>query len=110
MNKKICVHCNKVNEHDKYVTCICNTSVHYECIHTYGSTPNAWIYSNPVIKHVTSILESPYFIFRCKTCIGNGIQTSCSLPINTINSEINIIESSTKDILNRLDKQDINVN
>ena len=70
MDKKVCVHCNKVNEHDKYVTCICNTSVHYECLHPYGSTPNAWISSNPVIKHVTPILESPSFIFRCKTCIG----------------------------------------
>ena len=39
MDKKVCVHCNKVNEHDKYVTCICNTRVHYECIHPYGSTP-----------------------------------------------------------------------
>ena len=106
MHKKICVHCNKVNEHDKYVTCICNTSVHYECLHSYDSIPNAWISSNPVIKHVTSILESPSFIFRCKTCIGNSIKTSFSLHINTINSEINSIESSTKDILIRLDKQD----
>ena len=62
------------------------------------------VYSNPVCKHVTSILESPSFIFRCKTCI--GIKTSCPLPINTISSEINSIESSTKDILIRLDKQD----
>ena len=105
MYKKVCVHCNKVNEHDKYVTCICNTSVQYECLHPYGSTPNAWISSNPVIN-VTSILESPSFIFRCKTCIGISIQTSFPLPINTINSEINCIESSTKDILIRLDKQD----
>ena len=58
MDNKLCVHCNKVNEHDKYVTCICNIIVHYECLHPYGSTPNAWVSSNPVIKHVTSILES----------------------------------------------------
>ena len=106
MDKKVCVHCNKVNEHDKYVTCICNTSVHYECLHPYGSTPNAWISSNPVIKHVTSILESPSFLFRCNTCIGNSIQPSCPLPLNTFKGEINNIESSTKDILIRLDKQD----
>ena len=61
MDNKLCVHCNKVNEHDKYVTCICNIIVHYECLHPYGSTPNAWVSSNPVIKHITSILESPSF-------------------------------------------------
>ena len=56
MDNKSCVHCNILNKHDKYVTCICNTSVHYECLNHYGSTPNAWISSNPVIKHDTSIL------------------------------------------------------
>ena len=91
MDNKLCVHCNKVNEHDKYVTCICNIIVHYECLHPYGSTPNAWVSSNPVIKHVTSILESPSFLFRCNTCIGNSIQPSCPLPLNTFKGEINNI-------------------
>ena len=36
MDNKSCVHCNTVNEHDNYVTCICNTSVHYECLRPYG--------------------------------------------------------------------------
>ena len=47
--------------------------MYYDCLHPYRSIPNAWIYRNPVIKHVTSILDSSSFIFRCKTCIGNSI-------------------------------------
>ena len=64
-----CIHCNiALSTENDYVTCRCKSSIHHKCLHPYKSLPYTWINSNPVNKHIVSIMNSPSFQYICKKC------------------------------------------
>ena len=120
-----CNHCNdKFISDCNYVTCLCNCKIHYQCLHYFNSLPHQWISSNPVKKHVISILTSSSFQYICTKCSTSNLsssQYSSQTPISPTDSnntahpdspystshiEFHDIEKLINNISSRLDKQD----
>ena len=120
-----CNHCNaKFTSDCNYVTCLCNCKIHYQCLHPFNSLPHQWISSNPVKKHVISILTSSSFQYICTKCSTSNLSSSQyssqtpipptdanniahpDSPYSTTHTEFHDIEKLINNISSRLDKQD----
>ena len=120
-----CNSCNaKFTSDCNYVTCLCNCKIHYQCLHPFNSLPHQWISSNPVKKHVISILTSSLFQYICTKCSTSNLSSSQysshtpipptdanniahpDSPYSTTHTEFHDIEKLVNNISSRLDKQD----
>ena len=104
-----CIQCNITITCTNFVTCLCNSAIHFKCLNAHNSLPYNWITSSAVHKHVVSVLKSPSFKFSCQTCLQkpNLIPSSTIPPLSTSMTDLlNTIPFLIKDISSRLDKQD----
>ena len=64
-----CIQCNSKITCTNFVTCSCNSAIHFKCLNANNSLPYNWITSSAVHKHVVSVLKSPSFKFLCQICL-----------------------------------------
>ena len=105
-----CIQCNSIITCINFVTCICNSAIHFKCLNAHNSLPNNWKTSSAVLKHVVSVLKSPSFKFSCKICLQKPslIPSPTIPPLSTTMTDLlNNLPFLIKDISNRLDQQDL---
>ena len=58
-----CIQCNSLITCANFVTCSCNSAIHFKCLNAHTSLPYNWITSSAVLWHVVSVLKYPSFKF-----------------------------------------------
>ena len=105
-----CIQCKSIITCTNFVTCSCNSAIHFKCINTHNSLPYNWITSSAVLMYVVSVLKSPSFKFSCQIClqIPSLIHSPTIPPLSTTMIDLlNTLPFLIKDISTRLDQQDL---
>ena len=105
-----CIQYNSIITCTNFVTCSCNSAIHFKCLNAHNSLPYNWITSSALLKHVVSVLKSPSFKFSCQICLQKPslIPSPTIPPLSTTMTDLlNTLPFLIKDISTRLDQQDL---
>ena len=104
-----CIQCNSIITCTHFVTCSCNSAIHFKCLNAHNSLPYNWITSSALLKHVVSVLKSPSFKFSCNICLQKPslIPSPTIPPLSTTMTDLLNTSFLIKDISTRLDQQDL---